>query len=174
MPLPADMGQWLLTTVKRVRLLPGAPNISFQINTIMSEMRNLITLLESIDAGEPYKKNGITIIDIEDFVDVDVEEQIEEAPGDMLGISSTDLEGQELEDYLDRIKNKEKTKKDKFTKPYIHGGNIEIVDDKSGKKYDTDKLMAAVKERPKAILKQNQKMQHSDGSTSVFYRKSVV
>lgn len=29
--------------------------------------------------------------------------------------------------------------------------------------------MAAVKERPKVILKQNQKMQHSDGTTSVFY-----
>jgi len=167
----------------------------------MTDIRELMTLLESIDAGEPYKKNGITVIDIEDFVDTG-EEQIEEtypeypedcpqcgadlggirngmycpkgcklteAPGDMLGITSSDLEGQELQDYLDRIKNKEKSKADKFSKPYIHGGNIEIVDDKSGKKYDTDKLMALVKERPKVILKQNQKMQHSDGTSSVFY-----
>jgi len=51
----------------------------------MTEMRKLINLLESIDAGEPYKKNGITVIDIEDFVDTG-EEQIEEAPDDMLGI----------------------------------------------------------------------------------------
>jgi len=64
---------------------------------------------------------------------------------------------------------KQKDKKDKFSKPYIHGGNIEIVDDKSGKKYDTAKLMAMVKELPKVILKQNQKMQHSDGTSSVFY-----
>jgi len=172
MPSPLETGQWLLTTVKRVRIFPRVPisnKSHILINIDMTEMRKLINLLESIDAGEPYKKNGITIIDIEDFVDADVEEQIEEAPEDMLGITSSDLEGQELQDYLDRIKNKEKTKKDKFSKPYIHGSNIEIVDDKSGKKYDTDKLMALVKERPKVILKQNQKMQHSDGTTSVFY-----
>ena len=135
----------------------------------MSEMRKLMNLVESIEKDEMHKINGISVVDIADFVDSDVEEQIEEAPGDLLGVTSSDLEGQELEDYLDRIKNKEKTKKDKFNKPYIHGGNIDIVDDKSGKKYDTDKLMAAIKERPKAILKQNQKMQHSDGTSSVFY-----
>jgi hypothetical protein len=34
----------------------------------MTEMRKLINLLESIENDEPYKKNGITVIDIEDFV----------------------------------------------------------------------------------------------------------
>ena len=127
----------------------------------MSEMRKLMNLVESIERGESYKINGITVVDIEDFVDNDVEEQIEEAPEDeMLGAVTAPFKGQELQDYLQRIKDKEKSKSDKFGKPYIHGSNIEIVDDKSGKKFDTDKLMALVKERPKVILKQNQKMQH--------------
>lgn len=133
----------------------------------MSEMRKLMRLIESIESGEAYKMNGLSVIDIDDFVDSDVEEQIEEAPEDMLGATTSDLEGQELQDYLARIKNKEKSKADKFSKPYIHGSNIEIRDGDT--QFDTDKLMALVMERPKVILKQNQKMQHSDGTSSVFY-----
>ena len=196
----------------------------------MSEMRKLINLLESIDKGESYKINGITVIDIDDFVDKNVDEdidegkykypqgmkgkggadqqqnpagkgqksqkgaknrkqrkafrkkqraeqhaarmrgEIDEAPEDeMLGAVTAPFKGQELQDYLQRIKDKEKSKSDKFGKPYIHGSNIEIIDDASGRKFDTDKLMALVMERPKVILKQNQKMQHSDGTSSVFY-----
>ena len=134
----------------------------------MSEMRKLMNLVESIERGESYKINGITVVDIDDFVDSDVEEQIEEAPEDeMLGAQTAPFKGQELQDYLQRIKDKEKAKGDKFSKPYIHGSNIEIRD--GDKKFDTDKLMALVMERPKVILKQNQKMQHSDGTSSVFY-----
>lgn len=135
----------------------------------MTEMRKLINLVESIEKSEGYKINGLSVVDIDDFVDTDVEEQIEEAPEHMLGATTSDFEGQELQDYLDRIKNKEKAKGDKFSKPYIHGSNIEIVDSESGTKYDTEKLKALIKERPKVILKQNQKMQHSDGTSSVFY-----
>jgi len=138
------------------------------INTIMSEMRKLMRLIESIEQGESYEINGLNVIDIDDFVDNDVEEQIEEAPEDeMLGAVTSDFEGQELQDYLQRIKDKEKSKGDKFSKPYIHGSNIEIRD--GDKRFDTDKLMALVMERPKVILKQNAKMQHSDGTSSVFY-----
>jgi len=133
----------------------------------MSEMRKLMRLIESIEQGEAYEINGLNVIDIEDFVDSDVEEQLEEAPEDMLGAVTSDFEGQELQDYLQRIKDKEKAKGDKFNKPYIHGSNIEIRDGDT--RFDTDKLMALVMERPKVILKQNAKMQHSDGTSSVFY-----
>lgn len=61
-----------------------------------------------------------------------------------------------------------KTKTDKYKYPYIHRSNVPIVDD-NGRKYDLDKLADMFKERPDAILKQNEKMQHSDGTASQFY-----
>jgi len=133
------------------------------------EMRKLINLIESIENDEPYKLNGITVIDIDDFVDSDVEEGLEEADADLLGAQTAPFGDEEMQDYLSRVKAKAKAKSDKFKKPYIHGGNIEIRDDKTGKSYDLDKLKVLVKERPKVILKQNQKMQHSDGTSSIFY-----
>ena len=138
----------------------------------MNEFRKLMNLIESIEKGEGYDLNGLTVIDIDDFVDdADVNEELDEADDypHMLGAQTSDFEGDELQDYLRRTKEKQKDKRDKFNKPYIHGGNIEIVDAGTGKVFDTEKLKALVKERPKNILKQNQKMQHSDGTTSVFY-----
>ena len=132
----------------------------------MSELRKLMNLIESIEKGEGYEINGLSVIDIEDFVD---DENINEADDDMFGATYSDFEGDQLQSYLDRIKNKEKEKGDKFSKPYIHGSNIEILDSTSGKKYDTEKLKTLVKQRPDKILKQNQKMQLSDGTSSVFY-----
>lgn len=75
----------------------------------------------------------------------------------------------ELVAYLDRILSKDKTKQDKYKKPYIHGSNIIPIVDQEGNKYDLDRLAKDISERPKKLLKQNEKMQHSDGSTSIFY-----
>lgn len=84
------------------------------------------------------------------------------------GVTARKFDEPELTSYLDRITDKTKDKQDKYKRPYIHGGNIPIVND-AGKKYDLDKLRAAVTERPAKILKQNEKMQHSDGTSSIFY-----
>ena len=140
----------------------------------MNEFRKLMNLIESIEKGEGYELNGLTVIDIDDFVDdADVNEELDEADGDeyphMLGAQTADFPEDELQDYLKRTKDKAKDKRDKFNKPYIHGGNIEIVDAGTGKVFDTEALKKLVMERPKNILKQNQKMQHSDGTSSVFY-----
>jgi len=138
----------------------------------MNELRKLMNLIESIEKGEGYELNGISVIDIDDFVDDnDIEENLDEADDypHMLGAQTADFPEDELQDYLGRVKNKEKEKRDKFNKPYVHGGNIEIVDAASGKVFDTEALKKLVMERPKAILKQNQKMQHSDGTSSIFY-----
>ena len=138
----------------------------------MNELRKLMNLIESIEKGEGYKINGLSVIDIDDFVDdEDIEENLDEADDypHMLGAQTADFPEDELQDYLGRVKNKEKEKRDKFNKPYIHGGNIEIVDSGTGKVFDSEALKELVKERPKAILKQNQKMQHSDGTSSIFY-----
>lgn len=85
------------------------------------------------------------------------------------GVSARTFQQDELTTYLDRILAKDKTKQDKYKKPYIHGGNIIPIVDQDGNKYDLDKLAKDISERPKKLLKQNEKMQHSDGSTSIFY-----
>jgi len=85
-----------------------------------------------------------------------------------LGANYRKFGDQEMQDYLGRVKDKEKLKTDKYKMPFVHGSNIEIKNE-GGQKYDTDKLKAAIMQRPKQLLKQNEKMEHSDGSTSIFF-----
>lgn len=94
------------------------------------------------------------------------EEEVDEAK--LGGASHRKLEKDELVSYLDRIIAKDKAKTDKYKLPFIHGSNIPIVGE-NGEKYDLDKLRGLLIERPKKILKQNEKMQHSDGTVSQFY-----
>jgi len=75
----------------------------------------------------------------------------------------------ELTAYLDRILSKDKTKQDKYKMPYVHRSNLIPIVDQEGNKYDLKKLAKDITERPKKLLKQNEKMQHSDGTTSIFY-----
>lgn len=106
------------------------------------------------------------------------------------GVTQKDFNKDELIKYLDRVvgepvidkktgqpkvdkKGKPKvkslkTKTDKYRYPYIHRSNIPIVNH-NGVKYDLDKLAAMFTERPDSILKQNEKMKHSDGTLSQYY-----
>ena len=44
----------------------------------MNEFRKLMNLIESIEKGEGYDLNGLTVIDIDDFVDdADVNEELD-------------------------------------------------------------------------------------------------
>jgi len=86
-----------------------------------------------------------------------------------LPAQTRDLKGDELEAYLDRIRNQEKQKTDKYKMPYIHRSSVLGYYDESGKKYNTDAIKAALKERPKALLKKNEKMKHSDGEQEQFF-----
>ena len=97
----------------------------------------------------------------------DLSEGLDEAEK-LGGVSARKLPPEEMRAYLDRISKKEKEKTDKYKLPYIHSSNIPIVDD-DGEKYDLKKLAATFSERPTKILKQNEKMQHSDGTSSQFY-----
>lgn len=100
-----------------------------------------------------------------DTVKTDVDEAIK-------GAQTKPFPEDELSAYLDRILAKDKTKLDKYKKPYIHRSNamdlIPIVD-QEGNKYDLKKLAKDITERPKKLLKQNEKMQHSDGTVNIFY-----
>lgn len=75
----------------------------------------------------------------------------------------------ELTDYLDRIRNREKKKTDKYKLPYIHRSSVVGYYNEEGKKYNVDAIKDALKERPKKLLKQNEKMQHSNGESEQFY-----
>lgn len=75
---------------------------------------------------------------------------------------------EEMQDYLKRIKTNNKEKRDSYQLPHIHASNIKIKDE-NGKDYDLEALKLAITRRPSSLLKQNEKMKHSDGSASIFY-----
>ena len=85
------------------------------------------------------------------------------------GASGKDISTDELKGYLDRIINKTKEKSEKYKMPYIHGSNVKGIVDSSGKEYDLEKLKDLFIARPAKILKQNEKMKHSDGTSSIFF-----
>jgi len=89
-----------------------------------------------------------------------------EAP--FLGATMRPFPHAELQSYLGRVKTKTKDPKEKYALPYVHGGNIEVKGE-HGEEYDLDKLRASITQRPTHILKQNEKMVHSDGTSSVFF-----
>jgi hypothetical protein len=86
-----------------------------------------------------------------------------------LPASTRELKGQELTDYLDRIRNQEKKKTDKYNLPYVHRSSVVGYYNADGKKYNTDAIKAGLKERPKSLLKKNEKMKHSDGAQEQFF-----
>jgi hypothetical protein len=96
-------------------------------------------------------------------------ESITEAPGDFgLGANYRAVPDDEMQAFLDRSKTKTKTKRDKFDYPYVHGSNIEVKDE-GGKTYDSEALKKSIMVRPKSILGQNAKMQHSEtGDEAIF------
>jgi hypothetical protein len=88
---------------------------------------------------------------------------------------------EELKGYLGRVVDRDKDKLDKYRNPYVHRSNLipilyipsdgeKIVADpnKDDYEFNLDALKKLFTTRPATILKQNSKMKHSDGSTSVF------
>jgi len=101
-------------------------------------------------------------------------EQIDE----VLDAPSKKLEKKDLSDYLDRIINQKKKKTDKYKKPYIHRSTVKrmvnqqelLASDKqvpivnqNNETYDLEALAADITVRPNKLLKQNAKMQHTEG-----------
>ena len=95
-----------------------------------------------------------------------VNQELEEA--NMLGASTRTLSPDEMQAYLGRTAGGSKTKMDKYTMPYVHRGNVEIKDE-NDRTFDLDKLRAAITARPEKILKQNEKITHSGGGSTVYY-----
>lgn len=125
------------------------------------------------------KLNGLTIIPLERFVEKgypsdnieaeEIDESLDIFEADFgLGANYRSAGDDEMQDYLHRIKTKNPDKLDTYRMPYVHGSNIQIKDE-DGHNYNLDALRKEITKRPKTLLKQNEKMKHSDGSASVFY-----
>ena len=108
-----------------------------------------------------------------------------------LPASTRDLGGQEFQDYMKRIvgtpdidkktgkvkvdkKGNEKyvsgkTKGDRYKMPYIHRSSVVTYLSPDGQTYDEDAVKKTLAIRPKSLLKQNEKMKHSNGEFEQFF-----
>lgn len=108
-----------------------------------------------------------------------------------LPAQTRDLGGDEFQDYMKRIvgtpdidkktgqvkvdkKGNEKyvtgkTKGDKYKMPYIHRSSVIEYLGPDGKTYDEDKIKQSLAQRPAKLLKQNEKMKHSNGELEQFF-----
>ena len=119
----------------------------------------------------------------------DDDEEVDEATA--LPADQRELGGQEFQDYMNRIKGTDdidkktgqvkldkkgipkyttgKTKTDKYKMPYMHRSSVIEYYDEAGKKFKEDAVINALKTRPKKLLKQNEKMKHSNGDLEQFF-----
>ena len=107
-----------------------------------------------------------------------------------LPAQTRDFGGQEFQDYMKRIagtpdldkegnvkidkKGNEKyvsgkTKTDKYKMPYMHRSSVITYVSPDGKTYSEEAVKNTLKVRPKALLKQNEKMKHSNGELEQFF-----
>lgn len=122
----------------------------------------LIDLLTEIHIYEGLGLPSANVIPLSQFVAAELDE------ADMLGATTRILPSDELQSYLQRTAAGEKEKTDKYKMPYVHKGNIEIKDE-NDRTFDLDKLRAAITTRPEKILKQNEKITHSGGDSTVYF-----
>jgi hypothetical protein len=122
-----------------------------------------IDLLTEVKMYEGLGLPADSIMTLDQFVN---SSGLEEA--DMLGAMTRAMTPDEMQDYLAKTASGKKTKLDKYTMPYVHRGNIEIKDE-NDRKFDLDKLKAAIITRPVKLLKQNEKITHSGGETAQYF-----
>lgn len=183
-----DIGVWLRTFLRNedenrhsenvlhmAKLAGSKEDIKKAENIVAQHMKIGYMDEDLLDEREELKRRLIP--KVEKMVDTwkkseagNEEELDEEKLG---GTFASPLSDKDAAEYFDRIIDKKKEKRDKFKMPYVHRSNIIPIVGEDGRKYDMQKLMAAITERPKKILKQNEKMQHSDGSTSEFYNVGI-
>lgn len=125
-------------------------------------MRSLKQHISEAAKGKK-KLNGLNVQSLVDFL---TETFLAETP--FLGATMRPFPHDELQAYLGRSKTKTKVQGDKYKMPYIHSSNIEVTGEE-GKPYDLEALKKSITQRPARITKQNEKMQHSDGTSSIFF-----
>ena len=130
-------------------------------------------LLEGTEPKLPGAPEGVKIMTPQQFVsksddgeETEKEEGVAEAT--KLPADTRELKGSELEDYLERIRKQEKTKQDKYRMPYIHRSSVVSYYNEDGKKYNTDAIKAAIKERPKKLLKKKIAISRRNGKKKYY------
>lgn len=148
-------------------------------------MKILELLIESASPRLPGAVKGVEVMSIDQFVG-QPEDDAEVDEATVLPASQRELGGQEFQDYMTRIKgtdipgkiNKvtgkqayvsDKTKSDKYKMPYVHRSSAIEYYDESNKRFKEEAVIAALKQRPKKLLKQNEKMKHSNGAYEQFF-----
>ena len=129
-----------------------------------NDLRKLIKeVFDEITTEEkPLNELSLTTLTLNQFLDKGLTE------ADMLGATTREVPAAEMQDYLKRVKDKEKLTTDKYKMPFVHGGNIEIKDE-NDRTYDLEKLKLSIKVRPATLLKQNEKIIHSGGDATVYF-----
>jgi Gene product 88 len=146
-------------------------------------------LFEGAEPRLPGAVSGIKIMTPQQFAGVEDDQEVDEATA--LPAQSRELGGQEFQDYMGRIKGTDdidkktgqvkldkkgipkyttgKTKKDKYEMPYMHRSSVIEYYDEGGKRFKEEAVIEALKQRPKKLLKQNEKMKHSNGDLEQFF-----
>lgn len=106
------------------------------------------------------KKNGITVMSVEDFLAQELNEAVH---GKTRAMSDDDLQP-----YLQRAKAKEVKSSERLNMPLVHNKNLQLKDE-SGTEIDTDALRKKMTTRPANILQKNEKMKHSDGTSEQYF-----
>jgi hypothetical protein len=150
-------------------------------------------LLESIQkqamSDLPGAVRGIKIMTVDQFVQQSQPEDSKDGEVDeatKLSAPSRAFGGQEFQDYMTRTKGtdlpgkfdkktgkqkykSDKLKTDKYKMPYIHRSSAIQYMLPDGKTYDEEAIKRVVSQRPSTILKQNEKMAHSNGELEQFF-----
>ena len=151
-------------------------------------MRYYEFITEDAEPKLPGAVGGVKVMSPEEFAGVE-DEAVDEAT--KLPAQSRELSGQEFQEYMTRIKstpdidkktgevkiNKKgipkyisgKLKTDKYKLPYVHRSSAIEYYDEAGKQFKEEAVIAALQQRPKTLLKQNEKMKHSNGELEQFF-----
>ena len=149
-------------------------------------------LFEGAEPRLPGAVSGIKVMTPQQFAGeegTEPEQEVDEATA--LPAQSRELGGQEFQDYMGRIKGTDdidkktgqikldkkgnekyvtgKTKTDKYKMPYMHRSSVIEYYDEAGKRFKEEAVIEALKQRPKKLLKQNEKMKHSNGEFEQFF-----
>jgi len=145
-------------------------------------------ITEDEEPNLPGAVGGVKVMSPEQFAGVE-DEEVDEAT--KLPASSREFGDQEFQDYMTRIvgtpdidkktgevkKDKKgadkyvsgKLKTDRYKLPYVHRSSAVEYYDEAGKRFKEEAVIAALQQRPKKLLKQNEKMKHSNGELEQFF-----
>lgn len=136
---------------------------------------------ESFGSVDNFSDNklSLNVMSLEDFmtqnsIDIGVTDDDMVYTEDMnedsnfLGAKTTKMSDKEMHNYLGRVKSGTKIPSEKYKMPFVHPSNITIKDEKD-RKFDLKKLKSAIKNRPKKLLQQNEKLSKSGDGSMVFY-----